>query len=182
MNVALRRPMTVEEYLAWSDSESERQRSELINGQVVAMAPERAAHNRIKIALVVTLDRAIKAGRLPCEAFTDGIVVRVDDHTAYEPDALVNCGTKMQEWEIIAPNPVIVAEVLSPTTKHSDTSAKLIGYFKLPSIAHYLVIDPDNRTLTHHARERTPNVLSGGPLRLDPPGLEVTVEDLLGPN
>jgi Uma2 family endonuclease len=46
---------------------------------------------------------------------------------------------------------VIVVEVISPTSAHSDTSAKLIGYFKLPSVQHYLVIDPDARTVTHHS-------------------------------
>ena len=48
MNAALRRAMTVEEYLAWSERQSERQRTELINGQIVAKAMERLIHNRIK--------------------------------------------------------------------------------------------------------------------------------------
>ncbi len=181
MNVALRRAMTVNEYLAWSETQSERRRTELINGQVVAMAPERVAHNRIKIAVFMALQRAMTAARLSCEVMTDGVTVQIDDHTAYEPDALVYCGQKLPGEAMIVPNPMIVVEVLSPTTAHSDTSAKLIGYFRLPSVAHYLVLDPDSRTLTHHSRNRTPNLLSSGPLRLDPPGLDVTVEDLLGP-
>ena len=81
---------------------------------------------------------------------------------------------------MIVPDPLIVVEVLSPTTAHSDTSAKLIGYFKLPSVTHYLVIDPDARTVTHHERDGVPEVVAGGLLRLDPPGLAVTVEDLVG--
>src|ERR1700724_2177862 len=48
MNVELRRAMTVDECLAWSDSQSERQRTELINGQVVMMPPERVLHSRVK--------------------------------------------------------------------------------------------------------------------------------------
>jgi hypothetical protein len=51
MTVALRRAMTVDEYLAWSESQSERRRTELINGQIVTMAAERLAHNRIKGAV-----------------------------------------------------------------------------------------------------------------------------------
>ena len=180
MNVALHRAMTVDQYLAWSDSRSERQRTELINGQVVAMAAERIAHNRIKIAVIMALDRAIKSAKLPCEAFTDGIVVRIDDHTAYEPDALVHCGEPPSGQAMIAPNPIVIVEVLSETTKHHDTSAKLIGYFKLPSVAHYLVIDPDARTVTHHRRDQLPNLMGTGALRLDPPGLNLTVEELLG--
>jgi hypothetical protein len=57
----------------------------------------------------------------------------------------------------------------------------MISYFKLTSVAHYLVLDPDARTVTHHFRDGVPNLLSGGALRLDPPGLSLTVEDLLGP-
>ena len=160
MNVAVRSAMTVRDYLAWADSQGERQRTELINGQIVAMAPERAAHNRIKISVLMSFHRAISAAKVPCEVLTDGMVVRVDDHTAYEPDALVYCGEKLPSGSMIVPNPVIVVEVLSPTTAHTDTSAKLIGYFKLASVHHYLIVDPDARTITHHDT-RTRRVYGG---------------------
>jgi len=173
--------MTVDEYLAWSETQSERRRTELINGQVVATAPERVAHNRIKGAVYLAFRAAVAADKLPCEVMTDGVAVRIDEHTAYEPDALIYCSERLPGKTTIVPNPMIIVEVLSPTTAHSDTSAKLIGYFKLPSVAHYLIIDPDARTVTHHTRGGTPNLLSGGSLRLDPPGLDLTVEDLLGP-
>jgi Uma2 family endonuclease len=79
---------------------------------------------------------------------------------------------------------VVVVEVLSPTTAHTDTSAKLIGYFRLPSVQHYLVIDPEGRTVTHHARaalgRAEPRVASQGLLRLDPPGIEFDVTELFG--
>jgi Uma2 family endonuclease len=180
MNVALRRAMTVDEYLAWSERQSERQRTELINGQIVAKAMERVGHNRIKISALIALRRAVETAHLQCEVMTDGVAVRIDDHTAYEPDALVYCGNRLPDATMIVPNPVIIVEVLSPTTAHSDTSAKLIGYFKLPSVTHYLVMDPDACTVTHYERDGVPKVLAGGRLRLDPPGLAVTIEDLLG--
>ena len=181
MNVVLRRAMTVEEYLAWSDSQSERQRTELINGQIVTMPAERLAHTSVKASAFLTLRQAIAAAGLPCTALPDGPGVRIDDHTVYEPDALVFCGGAPPPTSMLIPNPVILVEVLSPTTSHHDTSAKLIGYFKLPSVAHYLVIDPEARTVTHHGRGKMPNLLSRGPLRLDPPGIDLTVEDLFGP-
>ena len=181
MNVALRRAMTVEDYVAWADAQSERQRTELINGQVVAMPAERIVHARVKAAALLALDRAIGAAGLPCEALPDGLAVPIDDHTVYEPDALVYCGERLPAGAMIVPNPMIVVEVLSPTTAHHDTSAKLIGYFKLASVCHYLIVDPDRRRVTHHARERAPAVLTEGSLRLDPPGLTLTIADLLGP-
>ena len=181
MNVALARAMTVDEYLAWSDHQSERRRTELINGQIVTMPAERLIHTRIKTSAFLALRRAVETAGLPCEVLPDGPTVRIDEHTAYEPDALVHCGESPAPNSLLITNPIIVVEVLSPTTAHSDTSAKLIGYFKLPSVAHYLVIDPDARTVTHYARNGAPALLAGGPLRLDPPGLDLKVEDLLGP-
>jgi Uma2 family endonuclease len=172
--------MTVDEYLAWSERQTEKCRTELINGQVVAMAPELVLHNRIKGAIYIALRAAVAAARLPCEVMTDGVTVRIDEHTAYEPDALIYCGDRLPGHTLIVPNPMVIAEVLSPATAHTDTSAKLIGYFKVPSVAHYLIVDPDALTVTHYVRDRTPRVLNGGPLRLDPPGIDLTVEDLLG--
>ena len=143
MNIALRRPFTVEEYLAWANAQAERQRSELINGQIVAMAPERIKHAKVKLAVAIALKAAVVRSGLPCHVLADGPTVRIDDHTAYEPGALVYYGQELPGDSLVVPNPVIIVEVLSPTTMHTDTSAKLIGYFKLPSVQHYLIIDPD---------------------------------------
>jgi Uma2 family endonuclease len=180
MNIALRGAITVEEYLAWSERQSERQRTELINGQIVVMPSERLSHARVKGLVYVALLHAVRTAGLPCEVLPDGPGVRIDDHTVYEPDALVFCGAAPAPTSMLIANPVILVEVLSPTTSHHDTSAKLIGYFKLPSVAHYLIIDPDARTVTHYARDGTPILTNSGTLRLDPPGLDLSVEDLLG--
>ena len=180
MTIAIRRPLTVEDYVAWAKAQPERQRTELINGQIVAMAPERVEHGEVKLAAAIALRTAIARAQLNCHVLGDGMTVRIDDHTAYEPDALVYCGERLARGSMIVPMPVIVVEVLSPTTAHTDTSAKLIGYFKLESIMHYLVLDPDARSVTHHARNRLPEILTTGRVQLHPPGLDLTVEELLG--
>jgi Uma2 family endonuclease len=184
MNVARLKAITVPDYLAWGASQSEKVRAELINGQIVARAPERIDHNRTKLAALIALREAVKAAGVPCEVFTDGLTVPIDRHTAYVPDALVNCGPHLPGDQMTAPAPVIVVEVMSPTSEHSDTSAKLIGYFKLPSVRHYLIIDPPARTITHHARaddgKVVARVLSSGSFRLDPPGITIAVADVSG--
>jgi len=182
MNIALRRPFTVEEYLAWSNTQTERQRSELINGQIVAMAPERIKHAKAKLAVAMALKAAVVRSGFPCHVLADGPTVRIDDHTAYEPDALVYCGQELPGDALVVPNPLIIVEVLSPTTMHTDTSAKLIGYFKLPSVQHYLIIDPDACMIVHHARAVdgtiSANKVTSGPVRLDPPGLSIDIADI----
>lgn len=181
MTIALWRPLTVEDYVAWAGAQAERQRTELINGQIVAMAPERVEHGEVKLAAAIALRSAIARAGLDCHALGDGMTVRVDEHTAYEPDALVYCGSRLVRGSMMVPDPIIIVEVLSPATAHTDTSAKLIGYFKLPSVAHYLVVDPEARNVTHHTRDRLPNVLTAGSVRLDPRGLDLTVDELFGP-
>jgi Uma2 family endonuclease len=181
MNIALRRSFTVEEYLAWANAQTERQRSELINGQIVPMAPERIKHAKVKLAVAIALKAAVvRRGRM-CHVLADGPTVRIDNHTAYEPDALVYCGQELPGDLLVLPNPLIIVEVLSPATMHTDTSAKLIGYFKLPSVHHYLIIDPDACAVAHHSRAADGTVsghtVTSGTLQLDPPGFSIDVSE-----
>jgi len=73
--------------------------------------------------------------------------------------------------------------VLSPSTSYTDTGGKFIGYFSLPSVRHYLIVDPEKRAIVHHVRSDDGQIASTtvteGTLILDPPGIEVTVADML---
>jgi Uma2 family endonuclease len=168
--------MTVDEYLAWAAEQP--QRYELRDGTVFAMSPENLGHAEKKAAVHAALRTDIRARGLLCHALPDGMTVRVDDATAYEPDALVYCGAKLASSVVEVPNPVIVVEVL-PSTRHIDLSAKLADYFRLPSVAHYLIVDPDKPRIVHHARGTGDTILtrivSDGSIRLDPPGIELTM-------
>jgi Uma2 family endonuclease len=82
----------------------------------------------------------------------DGVTVRIDNETAYEPDAQVYCGEKLTSTTLEVPNPVIIVEVLSTSTCRVDLSQKLIGYFRLPSVQHYVIVDPTQPVVVHHSR------------------------------
>lgn len=184
MNIALRSALTVDDYLAWAAAHPEARHTELINGQIVFMSPEQLQHNRLKKRIVNALEREIERTGIEAEAFTDGVTIPIEPHTAYEPDASVRLGPPLPGKDMKVPDPVIVVEVISPTSAHSDTSAKLIGYFRLPSVKHYLIIDPEARTVTRHSRAADGSIaavtLASGALQLDPPGLTIDVTDLLG--
>jgi Uma2 family endonuclease len=174
--------MTVDEFLLWSEGRAERY--ELVDGRLHAMSPERAGHARVKSRVHRALDAAVARAGLPCEAMPDGMTVRIDARTAYEPDALVYCGEPLQDDAVEVPTPMIVVEVLSPSTRNYDAGAKLAGYFTVPSVQHYLMVDPDRRVLIHHRRDGDAiltRILGQGPLRLDPPGLDLDVESLFAP-
>jgi len=144
--------MTVDEYLAWAEGRTGRH--DLINGEVFARAAERAAHWKTKLATHVALLSAIRSKGLPCHVAPDGPTVRIDNFTAFEPDGLVYCGPEAPPSALTIENPIIIVEVLSPSTGRYDVSRKLAGYFRLPSVAHYLIIDPDEPLVIHHARGR----------------------------
>lgn len=168
---------TADEFLAWALEQPDG-RFELDNGLVVAMAPERASHAVAKLNMAIALRGGLGARGLPCQAFPDGMAVRVNERTVYEPDALVRCGPPLPGNAIEVPDPVVV--VVSPSSRGVDRGVKLAGYFSLPSLRHYLIVDTDRRIiLLHHRRAEEGRIEvrihHEGPLLLDPPGLEIDV-------
>lgn len=97
----------------------------------------------------------------------------------FEPDTLVRLGGPLPGDTIKVTDPVIIGEVLSPSTSRIDVTAKLVGYFTIPSLHHYLVVDAKARAMTHYHRDAAGevigNVVSEGILMLDPPGLSFDV-------
>jgi len=177
MNVISPRRMTVEEYFGWAQTRPGR--FELVDGAVYEMSPESAGHAKTKAAVYVALMTAIRRHGASCHALPDGLTVRIDATTAYEPDAIVYCGEELPAESVEVPKPVIVVEVLSPTTRHIDLSVKLAGYLRVPSISHYLIVDPAQPMIIHHAREAgdafMTRVVREGVIALDPPGIEISI-------
>jgi Uma2 family endonuclease len=176
--------MTANEFLAWAE-EQDGGRYELIGGQVVAMAPERAQHADIKRRVANAFEEAIRAKGCNCQSFVDGLGVRIDDRTLFEPDALVNCGPRVPGDSLIAPNPVIVVEVISPHSRRQDLGAKFLDYFRHPAIEHYLVLLAARSSILHHRRGETGLIVTrivnrSERLLLDPPGLDLAASDLFG--
>ena len=157
-------------------------RWELRGGLPVKLSAETAGHVRVKGLAFRALQDAITRARVPCEAFPEGLTVRIDRMNAYEPDALVQCGAAVADRSLEAPNPVVVIEVISPSSRAFDRGTKRDGYFSLPSVQHYLVLDPEQRTVTHNFRRADGGLdlhdLRSGALRLDPPGLDLDVASL----
>jgi Uma2 family endonuclease len=170
--------MTADEFIAWAIQQPEGRHYELVDGEVVAMAPERAGHARTKGRVHEALGRAIRAAGVTCEAYPDGMSVRVNASTVFEPDALVRCGAPLDDDAIEVTDPVIVVEVVSPSSNSRDSGAKLEAYFCIPSVRHYLIFMTRNPAVIHHQRDDSgaiaTRIVREGILRLDPPGIELT--------
>jgi Uma2 family endonuclease len=181
MNVPAIRRLTVPEFLSWVETQ-DRGRFELVRGDVVAMAPERAEHVQAKLAAAVALREAVRRAGVDCQAFVEGLSVVSDDETTYVPDALVTCGAVVARSSLVAPHPVIVVEVLSPSSARIDTTTKLADYFRVPGLIHYLVIDLGRRHAVHYRRLAdgtfTHAIVRDGEILFDPPGIVVAVASL----
>ena len=173
--------MTVDEFLLWA--EGEEGRWELHDGVATRITPERADHVRTKGEAFV----AIRIRFTPRRLRLRGLWQRrrgpgSTQRTVYAPDGAIVCGPKLPDNATLLVNLIVVVEVLSPSTAAIDHGRKLSGYFSLPSVQHYLILDPDRRVVIHHKRGASDaietRVLTDGLARLDPPGFEVAVEAL----
>jgi hypothetical protein len=146
-----------EEFRRWAEKQD--RRYERIAGEPVAMSPERIEHVRIKSRIWAALDRAIRAGNLPCEALGDGVTIEIDEDTDYGPDAVVNCGPPAPGDAVAVTNPVV----------------------KVASIQHYLNDRTRRREVIHHSRsgsEIVSRVINIGSIVLNPPGISIELADV----
>jgi Uma2 family endonuclease len=181
--VALRKErMTVNEFLPWARQQPERW--ELFDGVPLAMSPERVIHGDTKYRAARAFDHAIAKAKVPCRFVLDSAVVRIDSRNSYQPDVLVYSGEPVSGDTLEIANPMVVVELLSPGNAITDLRDKLQGYFRVASIQHYLVVDPDKRLVIHHMRGKDDTVgtriITSGPIVLDPPGLTIAITDFFG--
>lgn len=178
MSEAVLEFMDADSFIEWSMRRPKGERYELVAGRVVRMASERAAHARTKFRIAELMSAAIRAGKLGCEVFGDGMSVVVDDHTIYEPDALLRCGPLLADDVVKIHDPLVVVEVVSPSSRALDSGGKLADYFRIPSVRHYLIVRTDRRTIVRHSRSEdgriTTSIIADGVVTLDPPGITLS--------
>jgi Putative restriction endonuclease len=70
------------------------------------------------------------------------------------PDVVVTCAAAIDETARLVPEPMIVVEVASPSTRLADVNDKVEFYSGIASIRHHLVIEQDQRRVVCHGRGR----------------------------
>ena len=139
-------PRTLEEFDHWHAQQPERW--EFIAGVPVMMAPASLPHSIIKGNIYAAL-RARLAGS-SCRAFVDGPEVKGSGFSAI-PDMLVTCVPLDQRSPVIT-EPLLIVEVLSPSSERDDAGRKWQAYCLIPSLRHYLVVAQTSRFVTLHTR------------------------------
>lgn len=176
MNVALRKPIELDEFLAWERDQD--QRYEFDGFQPVAMTGGTIAHSEIATNLVEALRRHLRG--TPCRAFRGDLKVLAAGRVRY-PDASITCSPVANDADIV-PEPVVVFEVLSTSTASTDRIAKNEEYRATPSIRHYVMLEQTTQAATVFSRtgeDWVGHVLTGNAaLALPEAGVELPLEEV----
>jgi Uma2 family endonuclease len=130
-------PMSVAEFLAWE--ETQELRWEFDGFAPTAMTGGTVAHDVIQANLVIALGNRLRG--TPCRVHGNSLKIEVAGRIRY-PDAFVAC-TPLSALETVRRDPVVIFEVLSPSTARTDRVEKMHEYWETPSIQRYVLIEQD---------------------------------------
>ena len=152
MSALPQRKLTVAEYL-----EIERAaeiKSEFYNGEMFAMAGGSKAHNLIASNVGFVLNLHLR--QRDCLVFGSDMRVKIERINKYTyPDISVTCGKQIfeEESDDALLNPVLIVEILSPSTSDYDHRDKFQHYQFLKSLQEYIVISQNSCRLEQYVRE-----------------------------
>ena len=191
MNKPLLRRQPGYEYMSFDDFEEllqdkpEDARWELINGRVIrGMVGARIEHHHIIDNLATAITNHLKATKRICRVYRESFYLkeRSLDLSAL-PDVMVRCGP-FPPGATSVNDPLILIEIVSPSSEHRDRLEKRIAYQALPSLQTHVLIERDNMLIDVY--ERTPAGFIGASplsrpddtLKLVPIDFEITLADI----
>ena len=129
--------ISVEDYLK---SELTRDiKHELIDGCIYAMAAASANHERIALNMLRKFGNHLE--NKPCEPFGSDMKLNINSNFFY-PDVIVDCNFD-NSTPYFTQTPIIIVEVLSKSTRKTDTTLKLLSYINIASLKEYVLIEQD---------------------------------------
>ncbi|RYZ49445.1 MAG: Uma2 family endonuclease [Chitinophagaceae bacterium] len=134
---------TIEEYLQMENASDEKH--EYYKGEIFAMSGAKMQHNIISVNLLTGLGAKLRNGK--CRPFGSDQRVHIEKNSLFTyPDITVVCGDFQtldnDEWNLL--NPVIIFEVLSPSTKTYDRGDKFKLYRDIPTLKEYVLVDSES--------------------------------------
>src|SRR5271165_3403572 len=177
MNLALRKPMTLAEFLEWEERQP--MRYEFDGAGPVAMTGGTRAHARIQRNLAFALTGRLRGK--PCEFLGSDLKIKTsEDHVRY-PDGFVTC-TVGENANTMVSDPVVIFEVLSPSTAGNDRIVKAREYPSMHSVQRYVMLEQDRRGATVYARSgdtwTLEILIAGSKLSLPEIGVELPLAEL----
>jgi Uma2 family endonuclease len=177
MNIALRKSMSLTEFLAWE--ERQELRYEFDGLQPVAMAGGTAAHAAIQRNLLFSLTGRLRGN--PCQPYGSDLKIEVAGRIRY-PEAFVVCSPVLRSATVIT-DPVVIFEVLSDGTAHDDLVLKNAEYRQTQSVQRYVILQQTHQGAIVFARKGedwVTELLSGedAMMRMPEIGIEIPLREL----
>ncbi len=143
MHVQTYQPLDEAEYLALEARSPVRH--EYITGEIFAMTDAGIRHNIIAGNLYTALRTHLRG--TPCRALMEGVKLYLKKERSYfYPDVMVTCESRLLELDAetqLVDSPVLIVEVLSPSTEGIDRREKLRAYRPLPGLKEYALVSQD---------------------------------------
>ncbi len=131
-----------DEYLDWEKSSDHKH--EYSAGEVFAVSGASAVHVKIALNVASMLLSHLRGG--PCETYMADMKVRVAaTQSFYYPDVFVTCDERDLPNDFFKEYPVLIVEVLSPSTAAFDRGMKFAHYQNSPSLKEYVLIDTEGQ-------------------------------------
>ncbi len=143
----LKNKISVEEYLK-GELLSET-RHEFIYGEVFAMAGASDRHGTIVGNIFGNIWTHLKNSR--CQPFAENMKLKADAQTFYYPDVIVACDEPPKS-AYYREEPILLVEVLSPTTERTDRKEKLGVYKNIASLREYLIVSQEKTSIEVHRK------------------------------
>lgn len=175
MGHAKEKPLTLEAFLAWERAQSER--FEFLDGDVRLMVGGSHDHRTILGNLYSALRGRVRP--LGCRAMVAGPKILTGNSCLYS-DVSVICGPVAPKDDF-SESPVLVAEVLSPSTEAYDRGAKWQRYQTMPSLRCFLLVSQDDCIVEVYARDNgrwSYSRLSGCDQVLSVLGVDIPLADI----
>jgi len=138
--------MSLDEFLAWERDQPEKHES--AGGVITMMTGASLAHATITMNVAFALRQALRG--TGCRPFVNDAKVIASDSVRY-PDIVVTC-QPVSGTDDIVPEPIVVIEVISPSTEREDRGRKKFDYFATPSIWQYAIVEQDERLIDLYTR------------------------------
>lgn len=133
-------PMTVEEYIRFEWTAE--CRHEYIDGKLFEMPGAKIIHSKIKGNILIFLYEQLIAKGFEVYS-TDVKVSNYNRTNYYYPDIFATREAQTKANEYIQYEPEIIVEVISSSSRITDTIDKYIDYTLIPSLKYYLVVEPE---------------------------------------
>ena len=147
MNLAVRKPMSLTEFLEWEDRQE--LRYEFDGVEPCAMTGGSLRHAAMQRNLAMAIGSRLRGK--PCQFFGSDLKIQAAENSSRYPDGIVLCSALNPSLKIVR-NPVVIFEVLSPSTAAKDRIVKAREYHATTSVKRYVLLEQDLIGATVHVR------------------------------